>query len=155
MVRATLIHLYRQNVWSSHQVLNLVSSTNLIGPCFMPIIYASLPGALFHHPLSLNRDTTTHSHRPVPHSDKFISRQSQDKRQKPNRETSREKMTHIQAPLPQHPTIPVDELRPKYAILQSKRESCELQHWCISIMTMAVFFSSCALGKCSIDFIRI
>ena len=52
MVRATLIHLYRQNVWSSHQVLNLVSSTNLIGPCFMPIIYASLPGALFHHPLS-------------------------------------------------------------------------------------------------------
>jgi len=63
-------------------------------------------------------------------------------------------MTHIQAPLPQHPTIPVDELRPKYAILQSKRESCELQHWCISIMTMAVFFSSCALVLCGFMIVK-
>ena len=61
-------------------------------------------------------------------------------------------MTHIVPPPPQHPTIPVEELRPRYAILQSRRESCELQHWCISIVIMSIFFSSCALGT-SINFI--
>jgi hypothetical protein len=63
-------------------------------------------------------------------------------------------MTHIQPPPPQHPTIPVDELRPKYAILQSKRESCELQHWCISIVIMAIFFSSCALVLCGFMIVK-
>merc|ERR1719197_1885475 len=60
----------------------------------------------------------------------------------------------IQPPPPQHPTIPVDELRPKYAILQSKRESCELQHWCISIVIMSIFFSSCALVLCGFMIVK-
>lgn len=62
-------------------------------------------------------------------------------------------VTNIQPP-PLHPTIPVEELRSKYAILQSKRESCELQHWCISIVTMSLFFSTIALILCGFMIVR-
>jgi hypothetical protein len=40
---------------------------------------------------------------------------------------------NIVAPKSQHRIIPVEELRSNYAILQSKRTACELQHWCISL----------------------
>lgn len=63
-------------------------------------------------------------------------------------------MTHIVPPPPQHPTIPVEELKPRYAILQSRRESCEFQHWCISIVIMAIFFSSCALVLCGFMIVK-
>jgi hypothetical protein len=61
---------------------------------------------------------------------------------------------HIQPPPSIHPVIPVEELRSKYAILQSKRQSCELQHWCISIVTMSLFFSTIALILCGFMIVR-
>lgn len=52
---------------------------------------------------------------------------------------------NIVAPKSQHRIIPVEELRSNYAILQSKRTACELQHWCISLVVVSIFFSALAL----------
>jgi hypothetical protein len=62
--------------------------------------------------------------------------------------------TTIRPPPNPHPAIPVDELRLKYAILQSKRQTCELQHWCISILMMSLFFSSIALILCGFMIVK-
>ena len=60
----------------------------------------------------------------------------------------------IQPPPNIHPIIPVEELRGRYAILQSKRQSCELQHWCISLVTISLFFSTIALILCGFMIVR-